>query len=375
MRTKLLSYAAACMLAAGLTACSDAGGPLDDGGDAGSGNGPARVGVIMPDRTTTRWAGEDSKYLTAAFGQARIPVDIQNAEGDRRRFVRIGRAMVDSGVKVLIIANIDSASGKEVLDLARKKGIPTIDYDRLTLNGGADYYVSFDNVKVGELQAYGLIACLKVRKAVDPIVAQLNGSRSDNNASLFKRGYDAPLNTKYDAAQMRKGPEQWVPDWDPDQAAVIFEQMLDQAPGIRGVLAANDGIAGSVIKVLRKRNLNGVVPVTGQDATLEGLRNILTGEQCMTVYKAIKPQALSAAKLAIELFNGGKPIIPDKLKDPESGAYVPFVKLKPVAITARNINTVVVTDKFVSQADLCQGEYLAYCKKHGVGRPVSHSPK
>ncbi|MFF5075671.1 sugar ABC transporter substrate-binding protein [Actinoplanes sp. NPDC000266] len=365
MRTKLLSYAAAGLLAAGLTACSDAGDPRD--GDAGGGDGPARVGVIMPDRTTTRWAAEDSKYLTAAFGQARIPVDIQNAEGDRQRFVQIGRAMVDSGVKVLIIANIDSASGKEVLDLARKKSIPTIDYDRLTLNGGADYYVSFDNVKVGELQAYGLIECLKVRKAVNPVVAQLNGSRSDNNASLFKTGYDAPLDTRYDAVQMRKGPEQWVPGWDPGQAAVIFEQMMDQAPNIRGVLAANDGIAGSVITVLRQRDLNGVVPVTGQDATLEGLRNILTGDQCMTVYKAIKPQALSAARLATELFNGGKPIIPDRLKDPESGAYVPFVKLEPLAITVKNINKVVVEDKFVARSALCQGKYVPYCKKYGVG--------
>jgi D-xylose transport system substrate-binding protein len=227
--------------------------------------------------------------------------------------------------------------------------------------------VSFDNVKVGELQANGLIDCLKERNAANPIVAQLNGSPSDNNARLFKTGYDAPLNKTYDAAQMRKGPEQWVPDWDPDQAAVIFEQMLTQSPGIRGVLSANDGIAGSVIKVLRKHNLSGVVPVTGQDATLEALQNILTGEQCMTVYKAIKPQALSAAKLAGELFNGGKPKIDDTVKDSESGAYVPFVKLEPTPITLRNINTVVVQDKFVLQGDLCKGKYLADCKTNGVG--------
>jgi D-xylose transport system substrate-binding protein len=370
MRKRLLAIVAVSLMAtATMTACDDSGDSGDAGNDSGStstGSGKARVGVIFPDtESSTRWANEDPKYIKKALDQAKIPVEIQNAQGDRAKFVQIGESMVNSGVKVLIIANLDSVSGKAVLDKARAKKIPTIDYDRLTLNGGADYYVSFDGNEVGRQQAVGLIQCLKDKKVQNPIIAQLNGSPADNNASLFKAGYDVPLNEKYDSAEFTKGPEQWVPEWKDDEATKIFSQMLEQAPNIRGVLAANDGMGGAVIKVLRKHKLNGIVPVTGQDATLEGLQNILTGEQCMTVYKAVSIEAETAAKLAIDLFSGKKPAVKDTLKDPESGAYVPFVSLDPETITIKNLNEVVPS--FVSEADLCKGKYLALCKQHKVG--------
>ncbi|MCO8269969.1 substrate-binding domain-containing protein [Actinoplanes sp. TRM 88003] len=372
MRKKLLAIAAVGLMAtATMTACDDSGdsGDTSSGsGNTSSGNGKARVGVILPDtESSKRWGNEDPKFLKAAFDEAKVPVEIVNAQGDRAKFVQTAESMVNSGVKVLIIANLDSISGKAALDLAKKKKIPTIDYDRLTLNGGADYYVSFDNNKVGSLQAYGLIKCLEAKGAQNPIVAQLNGSPSDNNARLFKEGYDIPLNEKYDAGEFTKGPDQWVTDWDPDEATKLFEQMLSQAPNIRGVLAANDGIGDAVIKVLRKKKLNGIVPVTGQDATLEGLQNLLTGEQCMTVYKATKLEAVNAASLAVKLFNNEKPTVANQLKDPESGAYVPFVSLEPQAITLANINKVVAEDKYVPQATLCKGKYLALCKQHEVG--------
>jgi D-xylose transport system substrate-binding protein len=372
MRKKLLAIAAVGLMAtATMTACDDSGDSGDSGSNGGgnsSGNGKARIGVILPDtESSARWKNEDPKYLKAAFEEANVQAEIVNAQGDRARFVQIGEQMINSGVKVLVIANLDSISGKAVLDKAKEKKIPTIDYDRLTLNGGADYYVSFNNNEVGNLQAYGLIKCLQAKGAQNPVIAQLNGSPSDNNASLFKEGYDIPLNEKYDNAEFTKGPEQWVQDWDPDNATKIFEQMLSQAPNIRGVLAANDGIGDAVIKVLRKKGLAGKVPVTGQDATLEGLQNLLTGEQCMTVYKATKLEAVNAANLAVKLFNGEKPNVTNTLKDPESGAYVPFVSLPPAAITLETINKVVVDDKYIPQANLCKGKYLALCQQHGVG--------
>ncbi|WP_127503374.1 sugar ABC transporter substrate-binding protein [Actinoplanes solisilvae] len=370
MRKRLLAIAAVGLMAtATMTACDDSGDSGDTGNDSGStstGSGKARVGVIFPDtESSTRWANEDPKYLEAALKAAKIPVEMQNANGDRAKFVQIGESMINSGVKVLIIANLDSVSGKAVLDKARAKKVPTIDYDRLTLNGGADYYVSFDGNEVGRQQAWGLIKCLKAKKAENPLIAQLNGSPADNNATLFKAGYDEPLNEKYDEATYRKGPEQWVPEWKDDEAEKIFTQMLGQAPDIRGVLAANDGMGNAVIKVLRKHKLNGVVPVTGQDATLEGLQNILTGEQCMTVYKAVKAEATAAANLAIELFNGKKPEVGPTIKDPESGAYVPFESLKPTSIFRENINDVVPS--FVPENKLCVGKYLALCKQYKVG--------
>ena len=255
MRKKLLAFAAVGLMAtATMTACDDSGNADDSSsGSSNAGSGSSRkdprVGVILPDtESSNRWRDEDPKYLKAAFEASKVSYEIQNAQGDRAKFQQIADGMLNSGVKVLIIANLDSASGKAVLAKAREKKVATIDYDRLTLNGGADYYVSFDNVKVGELQAYGLSKCLETKGARNPIVAQLNGSPSDNNATLFKQGYDGLLDQKYDTAAFTKGPDQWVPDWDNDEAGKIFEQMLKQTPQIGGVLAANDGIGNAVIK-------------------------------------------------------------------------------------------------------------------------------
>ncbi|XVU28965.1 sugar ABC transporter substrate-binding protein [Actinoplanes sp. CA-054009] len=344
-----------------LTACDDS----DDATKAVGGGGKARVGVIMPDTVTQRWEDTDPRYLRKAFDGAGIPVDIQNAHGDPAAFVKIGESMINSGVKVLIIANMDSDSGGTVLRAARAANIPTIDYDRLTLNGGADYYVSFDNEAVGELQAQGLTKCLRDREAADPVIAELNGSKTDNNAALFKDGYDEVLQPLYDNAEAIKGPDQWVPGWDPAEAEKIFTQMLAQAPKIRGVLAANDGIAGAVIKVLAKHKLNGKVPVTGQDATVDGLHALLRGDQCVTIYKPIEQEALNAANIAIALFKGQKPDVRDQIKDTESGAYIPFRKIVPTAVTEDDIGDVVAAG-FISRAELCRGAYAKLCTAKGI---------
>ncbi|MCA2214331.1 sugar ABC transporter substrate-binding protein [Jidongwangia harbinensis] len=372
MRKAMAALAAFGMLATGsLTACTDDGG--DSGGNDGGGNttttngGPAKVGVIMPDRDTQRWGTDDPKFLKAAFDAAGVPVDIQNAEGSRERFVALAESMISSGAKVLIIVALDAVSGKAALDRAKAAGVKTIDYDRLTLNGGAEYYVSFDNRQVGVLQGQGLVRCLTEKGYENPVVAQLNGSPTDNNATEFKRGYDSVLQPKYDAAVYRKGPDQSVPDWKDSVGSTIFQQMLNQQPEIEGVLAANDGLGNAVINVLKKKKLNGKVPVTGQDASVQGLQNILAGDQCMTVYKAIKPEAEAAAKLAITLFKGQTPDVKelDRQKDVESGAYVPFVKLNPVAIDKTNIN-LVIEDGFVDRKAVCTPKFAQACEDAGL---------
>jgi D-xylose transport system substrate-binding protein len=378
MRKALLALTAVGLLAtAGMTACTDdgSGGTSSSGGVKGGGTGQGKIGVILPDTTTSqRWKSDDPKYLKAAFEAAGVPVDMQNAEGDKARFLQIADKMINDGVKVLMIVNLDSPTGKAVLDKARAAKIRTVDYDRLTLNGGADYYVSFDNVEVGRLQGEGLVNCLKAKKAVNPVVAELNGSPTDNNATLFKQGYDSVLQPKYDLAEYTKGPDQSVPDWVNSEGGVIFEQMLKQQPKIRGVLAANDGLGNAVIKVLKKYKLNGTVPVTGQDATIDGFHNILNGDQCLTIYKAIRPEAEAAANLAIALYKGEKPTQQNvkqpigKIKDPESGAYVPFVSLKPQSITKNNIQDV-IADKFVTVKEICSGRYAALCEANGIKEP------
>jgi D-xylose transport system substrate-binding protein len=364
MRTKLLALAAVGLMATtAMTACDGS----DDSSDASSGavaggESGARVGVILPDtKSSTRWSSDDPKFLKQKFDAAKIKSEIKNAQGDPENFKRIGDQMINSGAKVLIIANLDADSGKAVIDAAHAKHVPVIDYDRMTLNGGADYYVSFDGGLVGKAQAGSLRGCIEQDNIKDPIVAELNGSPTDNNASLFKVGYDAVLQPLYDDGTYTKGPDQWVPNWDEDEATAIFTQMLTQQPKINAVLAANDGIANAVIGLLKKKGMNGKVPVTGQDATVQGLQNILVGDQCMTVLKPFEPEAGAAADLAIDLYNGAKvraKTVPEK--DPESGAYVPMVALQPRAITLKDIKGL-VSDGVVTKAQLCTAKYAAKC--------------
>lgn len=176
---------------------------------------PGKIGVILPDsKSSARWETADRKYLQEAFDAAGVQSDIQNAQGDKTAFQTIADQMITNGATVLMIVNLDSGTGKAVLDKAKSQGVATIDYDRLTLGGSASYYVSFDNTAVGKLQGEGLVKCLTDKKADKPIVAELNGSPTDNNATLFKQGYDSVLQPKYDSGEYKKGPDQSVPDWD-----------------------------------------------------------------------------------------------------------------------------------------------------------------
>jgi len=367
MRKGMFVLAAAGLLATGsVAACGDDSGS-GSGSSGSSGAAAGKVGVILPDtKSSARWATADLTYLKAAFDAAGVPVDIQNAQGDKSQFQTIADGMISSGVKVLMIVNLDSGTGKAVLDKAKNAGIATIDYDRLTLNGGANYYVSFDNVAVGKLQGEGLVKCLTDMKATKPVVAELNGSPTDNNATLFKEGYDSVLKPKYDSGDYVKGPDQAVPDWDNAQAGTIFEQMLTQKKDIKGVLAANDGLGNAVISVLKKNKLNGKVPVTGQDATVQGLQNILIGDQCMTVYKAIKKEADAASELAIALAKGQKPSTATGVtKDVESGKDVPSVLLAPQSITKENVKDV-IADGFVTKEQLCTPDFAKACADAGI---------
>ncbi|WP_344932426.1 sugar ABC transporter substrate-binding protein, partial [Actinoplanes nipponensis] len=348
-----------------MAACGDDSG--SDTGSSSGGSSTGKVGVILPDTRARRGgATADLTYLKAAFEAAGVQADIQNAQGDKTQFQTIADGMISSGVKVLMIVNLDSGTGKAVLDKAKNAGIATIDYDRLTLNGGANFYVSFDNVAVGKLQGEGLVKCLADKKASKPVVAELNGSPTDNNATLFKEGYDSVLKPKYDSGEYQKGPDQAVPDWDNAQAGTIFEQMLTSNKNIKGVLAANDGLGNAAIAVLKKNKLNGQVPVTGQDATVQGLQNILAGDQCMTVYKAIKKEANAASELAIALAKGQKPTTATGVtKDPESGKDVPSVLLTPQSITKETVKDV-IADGYATKAEVCTADFAKACTEAGI---------
>jgi D-xylose transport system substrate-binding protein len=363
MRRRFLSLIAAmAALTLMLAAC---GGSDDNGGTSSGGGGKTpKVGVILPDtKSSARWETADKPLLEQAFKAAGVQYDIQNAQGDKTQFQTIADQMITNGANVLMIVNLDSGTGKAVLDKAKSQGVATIDYDRLTLNGGAQYYVSFDNVAVGTLQGEGLAKCLEAKGKKAGNIVYLNGSPTDNNATLFKQGYDGVLSKM---SEYKKVADQSVPDWDNQQAGTIFEQMYTKEKGkIDGVLAANDGLGNAAIAILKKNNANGEVPVTGQDATLQGLQNILAGDQCMTVYKAVKQEADAAAKLAVGLAKGEQQTAPDTIKDPESGRDVPSVLLQPVSITIDNVNDV-VADGYIKKEELCSGSFAAKCTQAGV---------
>jgi D-xylose transport system substrate-binding protein len=323
------------------------------------------VGVILPDtKSSARWETADKPNLQKAFDAAGVKVTIQNAQGDATQFQTIADQMLAQGVNVLIITDLDAGSGTAVINKAKAQGVPVIDYDRLTAGGGANYYVSFDNVKVGELQGQGLQKCLTDKKAVTPLIAELNGSPTDNNATLFAQGYNSVLDPLYANGTYKKGPNQSVPAWDNTQAGTIFEQILTSNPKLGGVLVANDGMANSVIAVLKKNHLQ--LPVTGQDATVQGLQHILDGDQCVTVFKDTTLEATAAAALAVSLAKGSNPTVTlTQITDPVTKKAVQSVLETPVAIYKANIEDVVKAGG-VTVSDLCAGAYAAKCTAAGI---------
>ena len=324
--------------------------------------------VILPDAASSaRWETADRPFLEQAFQAAGVEYDIQNANGDKAKFQTIADGMLAGGCGVLAIVNLDSETGSAVIAKATAAGVPVIDYDRLTLGGGAQYYVSFDNVAVGTAIGEGLVKCLNDAGVTEGPVALLNGSPTDNNATLFKQGYQAAL----EGAGFTVAADQAVPDWDNTKAGTIFEQMYTDANGdFVAVAAANDGLGGAAISVLDRNGQAGAIPVSGQDATDEGLQRVLQGTQCVTVYKAVKKEADAAAALAVALLNGdtaaADALATGTTTDSEAGTEVPSVLLEPQPIFAENVKDV-IADGFTTVEKVCATDELKEkCAEFGV---------
>jgi len=303
-RTTLALLASGVGVSLALTACGANEAPSSGGSSASQqpSSGGAKVGVILPETATSaRWEGFDRPMIDAAMKAEGLDADIQNAQGDVQKFSQLADTMISNGVKVLVIGSINSEVGASVAAKAKSRGIPVIDYDRLNLGGTSDYYVSFDNVKVGQLQGQGMADAMKAKPAGSQII-EIEGAPTDNNATLFHDGQEKVLKPLYDAGTLKLVQSQAIDNWDNQKGGVVFEQILTANGGkVDGVVAANDGLAGAVITVLRKNGLNGKVPVTGQDATPDGLKAVVAGDQYMTVFKAIKKEAEATAKLAAAL--------------------------------------------------------------------------
>jgi D-xylose transport system substrate-binding protein len=359
-------------LAVAVTGCSSS--KKSSGGSSGGSGGGSKsgtIGVILPDTvSSTRYTLYDAPLLTQAITAAGYKADVQNAQGSNDKFASIAQTMINEGVKVLIIDPADPSAGVSVEKKAKSAGIPVIDYDRVNLGGSADYYVSYDNQDVGVQQANGLLKCLSAEKsAPKPAqIIQLNGGTDiDNNAKLFKAGANSVLSKAQTDGTIKVVSSTDVSKWDNTVAKTDFQQALTSNGGkVDGVLAANDGIAGSAISVLKTQHL--VVPVTGQDATIQGLQYVIEGDQCMTVFKDVKKEANAAAALALALIKGDKSkagsLAAQKLHDPIGNRDIPSYLLKAESIFKDNVKDVINAGALTA-ADICKGIEAA-CKKAGI---------
>ncbi|MGZ4494361.1 MAG: sugar ABC transporter substrate-binding protein [Nocardioides sp.] len=331
-----------------------------------------KVGVILPDTTSsTRYTLYDAPLLKKSLSAAGITPDVQNAGGSTSKFASIAQSMIGEGVKVLIIDSIDAPSGAGVEKQAAAAGVKVIDYDRVNLGGTAPYYVSFDNEDVGKLQAQTMVDCLNKTGVKDPQIIMMDGGKDvDNNAVLFAKGAHEVLDPLQAAGKLKIVSESVVKGWTVANAAPTFTQALTAAGGkVDGVLAANDDIANAVIGVLKSTGLNGHVVVTGQDSGVEGLQNIITGQQSMTVFKNVKLEADAASKLAISLISGKDPSAAGltlvKFQDPQAPNHNLKALLLPAqVITQANIKDVVNAGALTT-AEICKN-ITAQCAKLGL---------
>jgi D-xylose transport system substrate-binding protein len=360
--------AGAGLLLAALTACGANSTSGGGGGSAGpsspAGGGGAKVGVILPDTASSaRYENFDRPLLDKALRAGGLDADIQNAQGDVQKFSTLADGMINNGVKVLIVDAPNTDVGAAVEKKAQAAGIPTIDYDRLNLGGSADYYVSFDNVRVGALQGQGLVQGLGDKPGAQ--VIEIEGAATDNNGTLFYNGQQTVLKPLYDSGQLKLVASQRIPNWDNQQGGITFEQFLTANGGkVDGVVAANDGLAGAVITVLKKTGLNRKVIVTGQDATPDGLQNILRGDQYMTVFKPIADEANATAKLAAALAKGDKAgadaLANGTTQDTKANRAVRSVLLTPILVTKQNVKQV-VDQGGVKASDICVADTKSAC--------------
>src|SRR5437868_3277767 len=268
------------------------------------------VCVLLPDtKSSVRWVQFDKPAMAAAFKKAGVKASITNALNDPLKQKAQAQACLAAGATVVIETALDNGSAASIEKLFTSKGGKAIDYDREVLGGSASVYITFDGVAVGAAQANGVISAMKAKGTYSKsaVVAELWGGQTDQNAFWFKSGNDKVLNPLFKSGAVKKGPTQFVPDWDANNAATIFNQMLVKTSNnIQGIIAANDNIAGAVVADLKAKHLK-PIPLSGQDTTAQGVQNIISGWQTGTVYKYVPDEANATAAAAVALLHGKTP--------------------------------------------------------------------
>jgi D-xylose transport system substrate-binding protein len=335
--------------------------------------GKGSVAVILPDTvSSTRYVEFDAPYLKESFQKAGLKSSqytVQNALGSDATQFSDAQTAITKGASVLVVDALDSGVGAHIESYAKAHGVAVIDYDRLVLGGSRKYYVSFNNVQVGKLIGQGLVSCVAAWGVKKPQVIVMRGAPTDNNATLFAQGYDAVLAPKFSSGG-------WKPvsrpagTWDPPTALSEFQQQYTAHPGINAALIPNDENGAPIIHYLANKGIKAkTFPTTGQDATLTGLQNILTGYQCGTVYKPIYLEAQAAAALAMYTRAGITPpasLVNGSTQDTTANVAVKSALLSPTWVTTSNMNSTVIADKFVPASQLCAGKYASACTAAGI---------
>jgi D-xylose transport system substrate-binding protein len=331
-------------------------------GSAKSTASTADICVLLPDpKSSVRWETQDRPALVAAFKKANVSYVINNADGDPQKQRSQADQCLANGAKVVILVSLDAGSSLAIERAAVAKNAKVIEYDRqVGKSSPAAIYISFDGRAVGVLQGKGVVAGLKAngKYGQKPVVAKLNGGETDNNSFLFKGGYDSVLDPLIKNGTFQKGPSQFVPGWDNQKARTIFEQMLVQTGNkIDAVAAANDGLANAVVTALKAKKLK-PIPLSGQDATAQGVQNIISGWQTMTVWKDTRILATRSAEAAIALAAGKKPKQTGTVQN--GSKKLPAFIIPPVSITKANYQQ--LFNGYLKKSEVCRGAYRQYCK-------------
>jgi D-xylose transport system substrate-binding protein len=324
--------------------------------------GGADICVLLPDpKSSVRWETQDRPALVAAFTKAGVSYVINNADGSAQKQKTQADQCLANGAKVVILVSLDKGSSIAIEAAAKSRQAKVIEYDRQVIGGSAAIYISFDGRAVGVLQGKGVVAGLKALGTYSkkPVVAELHGGQTDNNSFLFKGGYESVLNPLYKNGTLKKGPQQFTPGWDNQKAGTIFEQMLVKTKNnIQGVAAANDGLANAVVVALKARKLKPIA-LSGQDATPQGVQNIISGWQTMTVWKDTRKLATASAAAAIALSKGQTPKKTGTVAN-GPGKTIPAFIIPPVSITKLNYKQ--LFNGYLKRSEVCRGAYAKFCK-------------
>jgi D-xylose transport system substrate-binding protein len=361
------ALASAALIGAGCGSSDNNSSSNSSSSSSGGSGKSGRIALLLPENKTARYEAADRPDFTNKV-KALCPgctIDYSNAQQDAAKQQSQAEAAITAGAKVLVVDPVDSDSAAAIARRAKQSNIPVIAYDRLINGAPIDYYISFDNIEVGKLQGNALIKALGGSGKGKSIV-MINGSPQDNNAGQFKKGAHDVL----DASGVKIAKEYDTPDWSPDKAQTEAEQAITSVgkSNIDGIYSANDGMATGIVAAMKGAGIDPTkVPVTGQDAEVAGIQRILLGQQAVTIYKAVKPEAEAAAELAVALLQGKQPPAGLVNQSTDNGAgKVKSVILKPQAVTADNVKDTVIADKYVKASDVCTGPVAKVCKAKGI---------